>query len=552
MRKVASVLDDVPMSVSKTIQQQDAKRRRLSSRAPTSRAGREEDSSVRATVASSSTADPALMPFKQKRDQYEEAIRSTKEHLAKMKKRLQPKSSLMVIREEGGEQCESEEKTEDASLESRAWSKVTSEPSSNTEAEEGSPFVNAELFCMEVLEEGDWEYGITHNMQEVFAACQIDMLKESTPRSADFDMLPALDETSELRRDSGDPRTATPATPSTRARIPKHYWGLMMDIPPKMRRPLSRMEMIDAYRRIPLNSSNRGHQPVPGQDYWMFVPSRQELWRVHLQSRRRMFDPLKPADHLHPQDDVELPPALTENGIQGVRATQVRKDRIQPSEDDSEFMLDNVRWYGWNTQLDLQRPWKGITRFQTRLMFAEYPVLHTWLEARSSAENLWRMLQRTMETFVTMREHSGWPDESAVREVAERQGLDFMELKVKQAASKDELMEIQREVATVFAAFVSANQINPPNAHGPWQGLQELVDDPTGTTTQVLDVAKPETGKLRQWSQLSEAWQRAFEKPILDALDIYFQHDALAPAMPDEVVQVDKLVFCLLIIYLTF
>ena len=57
------------------------------------------DASIPATVASSSIADPALLPFKQKKNQYEEAIQSTKEHLAKMKKKLQPKSSLMVTHE---------------------------------------------------------------------------------------------------------------------------------------------------------------------------------------------------------------------------------------------------------------------------------------------------------------------------------------------------------------------------------------------------------------------------------------------------------------------
>ena len=392
---------------------------------------------------------------------------------------------------------------------------------------------------MEAIEEGNWDYGITHNMQEVFVSGQADMLKECTPMNTELEVLPAFDETSVLRRDSGDPTTATPATPSTRARIPKHYWGLMVDIPPRIRRPLAKMEMIDASGRMPLNSSNRGPRPEAGKDYWLFVPSRQELWRVHLQSRRRMFDPLRPIDYEHPQDYVELPPVVIENAIQGVRAIQVRKNKIQPNEDTSEFFLDNIHWYGWNSQIDLQIPWKGITRFQTRLMFAEYPVLHTWLEARSSAENLWRKWNRTMETFATMREYSGWPDESAVREMAERIGMDFVELKLHQCASKDELLDLQRDVATMFSAFVAANQINPPEGHGPWQGLQELIDDPMGTITKVLDVAKPERGRVRlelQWNQLSEAWQRAFEQPILDALEIYFKHDALAPVTPDETI----------------
>ena len=54
-----------------------------------------------------------------------------------------------------------------------------------------------------------------------------------------------------------------------------------------------------------------------------------------------------------------------------------------------------------------------------------------------------------------------------------------------------------------------------------------------------MDVTRPETGKVRlelKWNDLTTRWQEAFEEPILDALRIYFEHDALTPVMEDDVV----------------
>lgn len=46
------------------------------------------------------------------------------------------------------------------------------------------------------------------------------------------------------------------------------------------------------------------------------------------------------------------------------------------------------------------------------------------------------------------------------------------------------------------------------------------------------DAPKPETGKLRlelKWIDLSPKWQDAFQEPIIEAIKIYFQHEAIAP-----------------------
>eukprot|EP00913_Durusdinium_trenchii_P012521 g11757.t1 len=108
---------------------------------------------------------------------------------------------------------------------------------------------------------------------------------------------------------------------------------------------------------------------------------------------------------------------------------------------------------------------------------------------------------------------------------------------VKPVATSPEMEESEQSGEVEDAlVFESNNPLVHPDPHPHWRGHQELAeDDPSHTS--LVDIPKPPTGKIRlelQWSQLSPAWQQAFEDPIKDALDIYFKHDALTHVMPDE------------------
>lgn len=73
------------------------------------------------------------------------------------------------------------------------------------------------------------------------------------------------------------------------------------------------------------------------------------------------------------------------------------------------------------------------------------------------------------------------------------------------------------------------------------ESTQELAYD---ADEKALDVKKPDTGKLRlelKWNDLTPAWQRSFEDPIKEALDVYFRHDALAPVMPEDTVDISEI-----------
>lgn len=58
-----------------------------------------------------------------------------------------------------------------------------------------------------------------------------------------------------------------------------------------------------------------------------------------------------------------------------------------------EFILDNTRWHHWNSHVDLQGLWQGITRFEIRKPGTDdySSTLVTWLEGRWLAEDLWRV-----------------------------------------------------------------------------------------------------------------------------------------------------------------
>eukprot|EP00913_Durusdinium_trenchii_P032182 g30134.t1 len=100
-------------------------------------------------------------------------------------------------------------------------------------------------------------------------------------------------------------------------------------------------------------------------------------------------------------------------------------------------------------------------------------------------------------------------------------------------------LEVALHVLECFQAFEATASLAPPTAHPPHRGQLELCSMEHLPLVPEPDMDKPETGKVRlelQWSQLSPSWQKAFEEPIIEALDIYFRHDALAPVMPEETV----------------
>jgi len=90
------------------------------------------------------------------------------------------------------------------------------------------------------------------------------------------------------------------------------------------------------------------------------------------------------------------------------------------------------------------------------------------------------------------------------------------------------VMTTQSEIAEAFYNFVNAAVIKPPEPHREYKGLTGLTVDPIHEE----DAPKPETGKLRlelKWIDLSPKWQDAFQEPIIEAIKIYFQHEAIAP-----------------------
>ena len=132
-------------------------------------------------------------------------------------------------------------------------------------------------------------------------------------------------------------------------------------------------------------------------------------------------------------------------------------------------------------------------------------MLATWMQGRAFVEDLWRHGQSTSRAFRGLQESAS------------------------DSSTTTEYVALALEVLATFEVFEGNNPLVHPEPHPHWRGHQELAeDDPSHTS--LVDIPKPPTGKIRlelQWSQLSPAWQRAFEDPIKDALDIYFKHLSL-------------------------
>lgn len=135
-----------------------------------------------------------------------------------------------------------------------------------------------------------------------------------------------------------------------------------------------------------------------------------------------------------------------------------------------------------------------------------------------------------------MQSAAGWPNDTLM---AEHLGpLDMPEIKEmvdSLAVSTVDMNKMVMEAAELFETFVSTSDVVSPEPLKATRGITEL----TCLPEEVTDVDRPETGKVRlelKWSDLTPRWQKAFMQPILDALQIYFSHDALAPVMPEDIV----------------
>ncbi|CAK9107797.1 unnamed protein product [Durusdinium trenchii] len=491
LRKATSVLDDVPMSVAQGVQSgrhsaPDRSTRRRVGPAPA------EASSIRATVASSSADDPALRTVRQKRDFYEEAFKTTQEHLKKMKKKLEPQSTLIV--KPVATSPEMEESEQSGEVEDAL---VTSESADTNVTSVDSPFIDVDLFALPSVTD---DAGLQHEVpSQMFVT---DMLLESVPLERPFDVLEARSRTPRGFSQVGIRRHPTP---STRAKVTSTKWRQLGDVPGRLRRPLTQAELVEAYHKGGFDDFHitRG----PEGDYWLhshFSESFGEcifnlddaclsLAPFQMKITHRMLNHylLEFADYmgfeLRRWDTWRLPTPKTISWT-----TSTGRGGIRP----------------WT----LARQWRGVTRFLTLDPIPDHPVLATWMQGRAFVEELWRHGQNASRAF------RGLPEVIA------------------DSSMTTNYVELALEVLATFEVFESNNPLVHPDPHPHWRGRQELAeDDPSHTS--LVDIPKPPTGKIRlelQWSQLSPAWQQAFEDPIKDALDIYFKHDALTHVMPDE------------------
>ena len=224
LKRATSVLDDVPMSVARGVQggrqpgQERSTRRRIG---PT----QAEASSVRATVASSSTDDPALRTVRQKRDFYEEAFKPTQEHLKKMKKKLEPQSTLI---EPVNSAVEAEESEQGGEVDDAP---VSSESVDTNVTSVDAPFIDVDLFTLpSVTDDAGRQYEVPSQM---FVT---DMLLESVPLVRPFDVLETWNRTP---RGFGQVGIRRHPTPSIRAKVTSTKWRQLGDVPGRLRRPLT-------------------------------------------------------------------------------------------------------------------------------------------------------------------------------------------------------------------------------------------------------------------------------------------------------------------------
>lgn len=230
----------------------------------------------------------------------------------------------------------------------------------------------------------------------------------------------------------------------------------------------------------------------------------------------------------------EMREIIQRNFIRGQYVEQWVQDGLH------DFLMDNVFWTGWNTR-QLGAPWQGITRFEVRHPDDVIPTpMATWMEARHFAEELWRMGQTQTEWFRRCTKAADWQNAQHAQPLAETFLMNSEEWQTYWTEATADLVTTQTEVAEAFYNFVNAAVIKPPEPHREYRGLTELTHEPL----QAEDAPKPETGKLRlelKWMDLSPNWQQAFEEPIIEAIEIYFKHEAIAPVTENETVDVTEI-----------
>ena len=293
LKKATSVLDDLPMSVAAKIRKKGELEERRSTKRRMSLTELEE-SSIRATVASSSAVDPAMQTVRQKRDFYETAFRTTQEHLKKMKTKLEKKSALMMepvvpaAVADRSEACENGE-SEEATGSEPVYSPYTSEDSNQTMASVSSPFIEVDMF--EEPWQGEGEVADCSAKMPEHEVHVTDMASECQPLDYDHDVHPAGWRADGFRR-IGILRNPSPCT---RAKVPADRWRLLGDVPSRLRRPLTQAEVLEAYRKGQLNTGQTrpavarpglhedddregiASNPWGERDYWLHSPYQREV-----------------------------------------------------------------------------------------------------------------------------------------------------------------------------------------------------------------------------------------------------------------------------------
>ena len=540
VRSASSVLDDVPISI---YRKQVPSQQEQSSRP---------QKKVRL---SGLRGDPALKSFSERRAVFDGAMDKTQKHLQRMREKLQPRSVQVSMPTPSGSSAEQ--------VKISTW-------------DDEPPFVDVHRFYNPEYSDSD------ENMAEALAvSIDTNVLATLPVRDHDDLQIPPFDMPSDFENDGGveeversvlhrdtrllNPRPgflathSMPATPQTRMRLPPTMAPMLREVPSRMRRPLKREEFE------PILRSQRA-EPPPSKDYWILSVEEGELCRVHVEPRLHMFDILAFYADNEEGAHQDFPKLISKDWLTGVRATQVyylhnplrwgqartmaatSNNMLDPFYQRApalmmnDFILDNVTWVGqglrpqWNTQQHLGGIWQGLTRYQIRDPTEYKTPFDNWMKGRHHAEQMWRDGQKAVHAFVAIRETAGWPNSEMM---AQQVGpLDMPEVQEEIQRLSDAAADInvvQKELQEVFFNFVHFSDLPCPSQKSQYAGIKELVDDPED----LPDAQQPETGKVRlelKWSDLSPAWQRAFEQPILDALEVYFKHDALTHVMEDEVV----------------